>query len=278
MEPLIRNISDTALWAASYRARETERPDALFRDPFARRLAGERGEQIAAEMLKGPDTTWAWAMRTYLFDRTIEKRIADGTRLVLNLAAGLDARPYRMNFPSDLRWVEVDLPPLLDYKNEILAGERPHCRLERHGLDLANRPARQALFDQLGGRGMVITEGLLLYLSEEEVADLAADFARSEFDYWAFELCSPALLKFVQSTSGARVAEGGAKFQFAPRTGPLFFEALGWSPVRIDSVGEIAIQLGRLPEEFLKAPPPSPGPDGPIWQGVCLFERSALAK
>ena len=47
VEPLIRNISDTACWAAIYRARETDRPDALFRDPFARRLAGTRGEQIA---------------------------------------------------------------------------------------------------------------------------------------------------------------------------------------------------------------------------------------
>lgn len=46
-EPLIRNISDTALWAAVYRAYETEREDALFQDPYARRLAGERGERIA---------------------------------------------------------------------------------------------------------------------------------------------------------------------------------------------------------------------------------------
>src|SRR3974390_288427 len=42
-EPLIRNISDTAFWAAIYRARETEQPNPLFRDPFARRLAGTRG-------------------------------------------------------------------------------------------------------------------------------------------------------------------------------------------------------------------------------------------
>ena len=48
---LVRNISDTAMWAAAYRARETERPGALFRDPFAKRLAGPRGEQIAAPSL-----------------------------------------------------------------------------------------------------------------------------------------------------------------------------------------------------------------------------------
>lgn len=41
-DPLIRNISDTARWAAVYRARESQRLDALFRDPFARRLAGAR--------------------------------------------------------------------------------------------------------------------------------------------------------------------------------------------------------------------------------------------
>jgi O-methyltransferase involved in polyketide biosynthesis len=63
-EPLIRNISDTARWAAVYRARESERKDALFRDPFARRLAGERGEQIAAKLPKGNRNTWSWVMRT----------------------------------------------------------------------------------------------------------------------------------------------------------------------------------------------------------------------
>ena len=46
MDTPIRNVSDTAVWVAMYRARENDRPNGLFRDPFARRLAGERGEQI----------------------------------------------------------------------------------------------------------------------------------------------------------------------------------------------------------------------------------------
>ena len=49
-EPLVRNISDTALLVAIYRARETERPDAVFGDPFARRLAGERCDHVAKSM------------------------------------------------------------------------------------------------------------------------------------------------------------------------------------------------------------------------------------
>jgi O-methyltransferase involved in polyketide biosynthesis len=76
-EPLIRNISDTARWAAVFRARETERPDALFRDPLARRLAGERGEQIAAAMTMHMKNAWSWVMRTYVIDQYIERQLAD---------------------------------------------------------------------------------------------------------------------------------------------------------------------------------------------------------
>src|ERR1700746_2099689 len=68
-EPLIRNISDTARWVAVYRARETERPDAIFRDPYARALAGERGEQIARAMPFGEQNAWSFIARTWAIDR-----------------------------------------------------------------------------------------------------------------------------------------------------------------------------------------------------------------
>src|SRR3989454_9467594 len=86
--PLIRNISDTARWAAVYRARETDRRDALFRDPFARRLAGTRGEQIADSLPFGNRATWAWVTRTYLFDQFIAEQVHQGVDMVINLAAG----------------------------------------------------------------------------------------------------------------------------------------------------------------------------------------------
>lgn len=123
--PLIRNISDTARWVAVYRARETERTDALFRDPFARRLAGERGERIATSLPRDRQREWALVVRTLLFDAFISEQVAQGVDLVMNLAAGLDARPYRMALPPALQWVEVDLPEILDYKEGILEAERP---------------------------------------------------------------------------------------------------------------------------------------------------------
>src|SRR5438093_13228736 len=90
---------------------ESERPDALFRDPYARKLAGERGERILASLPKG--RAWAWPMivRTAVLDelilRTIER---DRVDTVLNLAAGLDTRPYRLPLPPTLRWLEAGPP------------------------------------------------------------------------------------------------------------------------------------------------------------------------
>src|SRR5262249_36271820 len=152
MSQAIRNISDTARWVAVFRARETDRPDALFRDPLARRLAGSRGEEIANTIRKGNRHTWTWTARTWLFDHFLTDQISNGADMVISLAAGLDARPYRMALPPTLKWVEVDLPDLLDYKEEILAGEKPACALERVRLDLTNIEARRTLFEALGRR------------------------------------------------------------------------------------------------------------------------------
>src|SRR4051812_50208480 len=55
----IKNVSDTAKWVAEYRAMETDRPDAIFRDPYARRLAGPEGATIVANLPRGRQGTWA---------------------------------------------------------------------------------------------------------------------------------------------------------------------------------------------------------------------------
>jgi O-methyltransferase involved in polyketide biosynthesis len=98
----------------------------------------------------------------------------------VNLAAGLDARPYRMQLPSTLLWVEVDLPEIVAYKEEMLANEKPRCRLERISLDLSDVGARQALFanlDRKATKVVVMSEGLLIYFTAEEVGSLTRDLA-----------------------------------------------------------------------------------------------------
>ena len=95
----IRHISDTALWVAVYRAQESELTDAVFRDPYARKLAGDRGMQIAAAMPFAQRHSWSYTARTWLVDQVIEREVQQGTDMVINLATGLDSRPYRMQLP-----------------------------------------------------------------------------------------------------------------------------------------------------------------------------------
>jgi methyltransferase (TIGR00027 family) len=252
----VRNISDTALWVAYYRALETERPDALFRDPFARTLAGERGERIARSQTSyGGKNVWPFIARTVLFDRFIQDEVRAGADLVVNLAAGLDMRPYRMDLPKALKWVEVDLPDILDYKEGIVGGATPVCRLERVRLDLSNETERRALFARLGeasSRAVILTEGLLIYLSPEQVATLARDLAAVRtFHAWIVEVGSPGLLKMLERQSGDLAAAAGAPFRFAPAEGPAFFEPYGWRVADVRSLLKAAGALGRLPV-FLK--------------------------
>jgi methyltransferase (TIGR00027 family) len=282
-EPLIRNISDTARWAAVYRARESERPDALFRDPLARRLAGERGEQIAtsATLAMHSRYSWSWVMRTVVFDRYIDRCLAAGVDTILNLAAGLDARPYRMNVSPTLRWIEVDLPELLAYKEKVLAGEKPRCALERIALDLSDVPRRRALFAQVGAsakRVMVLSEGLLLYLSAEENGVLATDLAQeSSMSYWAFDIVSPGLLEILRKQGGGtELAQAGAPFKFAPPEGPDVFRRYGWRPLEVQSTFKAASKARRLPWslKLFGLFPEKNGAQGKRpWSGMCLTTR-----
>jgi methyltransferase (TIGR00027 family) len=224
MGPQIEHISDTARWVAVYRAMESERPDAHFRDPFARRLAGERGEAIVRNLRWGRQTAWAMIVRTKVLDDLILRVIArDGVDLVLNLAAGLDARPYRLDLPSHLRWVEVDLPGILEYKAVQLADEHPRCKLDRIATDLTDAAARRGLFARLGAearRVMVVTEGLLAYLDREQVASLAADLhASPSIATWLTEIASPRVLKLMQRRFGKQLGRGGAPMKFGPPEG-----------------------------------------------------------
>ena len=102
-ESPIRDVSDTAFWIAHHRAEESDRPDALFHDPLARRLAGERGQVIGRDLPAQRFVAWNVSVRTCIIDDFIREAIAQGVDMVLNLGAGLDARPWRMELPPTLR-------------------------------------------------------------------------------------------------------------------------------------------------------------------------------
>jgi methyltransferase (TIGR00027 family) len=275
----IRGIADTARWVAIYRALETERPDAVFRDPYARRLAGKQGEAImAAVPASARKAAWAFVARTWLFDHFIEEQIRNGVTLVVNLAAGMDTRPYRLPLPRTLRWVEVDQPELLAEKTAAMAGVEPVCALERIPLDLADEASRRALFRRLDAEGrntLILTEGLLIYLSAAQVGSLATDLAGCKsFRAWVTDLTSPALLRIIQKNWGGALRDAGASLQFAPDAGPGFFAPFGWRAAEVEGSIPTAGKLNRLPLLLrLLSKMPGSGTFHPRrpWSGACLL-------
>ena len=246
----MENVSDTARWVAVYRAMETARPDAIFRDPYAHRLAGEQGRTIVAEMKSGRQMAWAMIVRTAVMDELIMSRVTQGgVDTVLNLAAGLDARAWRLPLPATLRWVDVDLPPMTEYKAAQMREERPVCRYEAIGADLTDARVRDALFSQIGGASrtmLVITEGLLVYLSPDEVQSLArAIHSMRSARWWITDVASPMLLEWMSKSWGKSVAKGNAPFKFGPADSGAFFGDLGWREVEYRSMVDEARRLGR---------------------------------
>lgn len=281
-DQVVRHISDTARWSAVFRARESERPDALFHDPFARRLAGERGEEIAKAMPFHEENSWSWVARTVAFDRIINAEIQSGADMVVNLAAGLDARPYRMDVPASLQWIEVDFPDILSFKEEVLANEKPRCRLERVKMDLADASARAALFAKLGARAkkvLIVSEGLVIYLSAEEVARFAEDLAKPpSFHRWVFDLASPGLLEMLRKGTHSQFTKDVPELKFAPENGPDFFLPHGWKLVSATSMLKTAAKCGRLRPmlRFFALFPENPSKMGKRpWSAACLMERTS---
>ena len=244
----IQDVTDTALWVAAYRALETERDDALFRDPLAARLVGERGFEIAKQMKSAGRVGWAVVIRTCIIDALIQDAIASGIDAVVNLGAGLDTRPYRMNLPSTLRWIEVDFPTMIELKETRLQAEKANCPLERIALDLRDREKRRKLFTDIGlksKRVLVLTEGVVPYLANDAAAELAQDLrAHDHFKFWVLDYFSSKISRFMRSGRFGRKLKN-APLQFRPDDWTEFFSQQGWHLKTLRSLPEEGEKLGR---------------------------------
>lgn len=196
------SVGSTAVMVAAARAGETDNPDPLIRDPYARILVEGAGtgmwesmlDESMADRVEAADPEAAaifrhmgnyQAVRTHFFDAFFADAAAAGIRQIVILASGLDSRAYRLDWPAGTRVYEIDQPKVLEYKATTLAehGVRPAAEVHEVPVDL-----RQDWAAALRGRGFDPTqptawlaEGLLMYLPAdaqdrlfEQVTELSA--------------------------------------------------------------------------------------------------------
>jgi methyltransferase (TIGR00027 family) len=178
-------VGATALGVAASRAAETAGRDPLIRDDFARTLVSSAGPAWAR--LTDPELAWLdgdehgqrvhrlgiayQAVRTHFFDEYFEDAVGAGIRQVVILAAGLDARAYRLDWPAGTAVYEIDQPKVLEYKAGILEshGAAPAAARRPVPVDLRDDwPAAltAAGFDRTQPTAW-LAEGLLPYLPSD---------------------------------------------------------------------------------------------------------------
>jgi methyltransferase (TIGR00027 family) len=201
-EPL-SGVSETALGAAEMRAHESSRTDRIINDPYAASFVAaapplfadipslvDEGE-LAALVAAGVDSV---AIRTRFVDDFLSRACAAGCHQVVLLAAGLDTRAFRLNWPEDVRLYELDLPELFGFKERILAEEGAVARCERRVVEVDLREDWPSRLARVGFEPAIpsawVAEGLLVYLSSEDAArvltsvgELAAPGSQLSLDY-----------------------------------------------------------------------------------------------
>jgi methyltransferase (TIGR00027 family) len=185
----VSGVGLTALGAAAIRAVESARTDPLVRDPYAAafvRAAGPHPVQMPAdpaEADQGPLPVISmlgpyFGTRTRFFDEFLTAATGGGIREVVLLAAGLDTRPFRLDWPDGTTIYELDAPGVFDFKDRVLAAESAQPQCTRHTVPADLREDWQAALLRAGfdpARPTAwLAEGLLPYLADEAKARLVA--------------------------------------------------------------------------------------------------------
>jgi len=246
----------TSRWVAASRAIETERPNALFSDPYARVLAGEAGFAMHAECRPANASDGAdpyLSIRTRFLDDALLAAVDGGLAQVVILAAGMDSRAFRLTWPVGTVIYEIDRDEIFDYKEEILAGleATPNCDRRVVRVDLQHDwvdALVQAGFDRNRPAAFLV-EGLLPYLDADAADKLLTtlrDVARPGSwigaDVPGVELLtSPFMAGYLQKLESL-----GCPFLFGVKDPEEYFGRFGWKVVAV-ATGEPSANYGRWP-------------------------------
>lgn len=255
------DVTGTAYWIAAARAKESARPDRLFEDPYAARLAGERGRELLA--LSGGDRgdNRYLPVRTRYFDDVLVDwagRYPDGQ--VVLLGAGLDTRAYRLGLPEGVRVFEIDRAPVLEAKAAVVSGRTVPVpadlagdwtgALEAAGYD----PAVPVLW---------LAEGLLFYLPGAGVEALLAQTAHRSVpgSVFAADVFGTGLRRL------GSLPEAVRERAFCTDEPAALFGAAGWTRVTLTHPGSPEANYGRIPAAYA-------GPADPTMRTYLVVARA----
>ena len=181
VEPITDPIAPTSRWMAAARARESERADRLFDDPLAAALAGPEGfawlERMESAARAGGPGLYPVIRTRFFDDFLMDACWRLGVRQVVLAAAGLDTRAFRLGWPSGTQVYELDLPEVLDAKEEVIvaAGAEASCERSTVRVDLKQETWPEVLLAagyQPESPSVWLIEGLLFYLTRGAVHGL----------------------------------------------------------------------------------------------------------
>ncbi|WP_068177633.1 SAM-dependent methyltransferase [Mycobacterium sp. UM_CSW] len=233
-------VAATGLLAAAVRAEEAGRDEPLFTDPFAERLAGDDGRRLLADAVAATGQSPAEiAIRTRFFDEALLDAQRDGASQVVILAAGMDARAYRLQWRPGATVYEVDQPQVIATKDERLAGATPGCRRVAVGIDLSD-DWPEALVRQgysSSAKTAWLVEGLLQYIEAPAVDTLFAriDALSAPGHVLLYNVIGQTLLEapFLASTQEF-MRRLGAPWVFGTDAPGALVEGRGWTTVVTD--------------------------------------------
>jgi methyltransferase (TIGR00027 family) len=167
-------VGSTAVSVAVCRAAESARPDRWFADPLAVHLVEAADDSLPP--VRPGLVAWISA-RTRFLDRVTMEAMGDRVRQIVIMAAGLDARAFRLPLPPDATVFEVDRSDIFEVKDELLkdAGLIPRGRRRPVIADILDPgwPDRLAAAGWDHGESTLwILEGLLIYLEPDQRAQL----------------------------------------------------------------------------------------------------------
>jgi methyltransferase (TIGR00027 family) len=218
---ITESVGATALGVAAARAADTESDNPLIDDPYARIFLDTVGDgvwnwyggpELPAEVVEAvpdmPERMQAlvsyFATRTKFFDTSFVDAANAGIRQAVILAAGLDARSWRLPWPDGTTVYELDQDRVLDFKASTLHehGAEPKANRVAVAVDLRHdwpTALQQAGFDPSAPSVWSI-EGLLMYLPAaaqdllfDRIQELAAPGSRIAVEGLGPEFAVPEL-------------------------------------------------------------------------------------